>query len=235
MTAAERGGPIVALVPMRHHSERVPGKNYRPVAGRPLYVYILEALQQVSEVSQIVVDTDSPTIRDGVAERFPSVRILDRPESLRGDAVPMNDILVHDAEQVPAGLYLQTHSTNPLLQPATIGSALAALRASPDHDSLFAVTRLQARLWSAEGRPINHDPGELLRTQDLPAVFLENSCLYLVERTALLSRRNRLGQNPLLFAIDPAEAWDIDEEFDVTIAECLIRDRQRRMAQGGAG
>lgn len=233
MGEGDKGGPIVALVPMRHHSERVPGKNYRPVAGKPLYAYILDVLHQVPEVSQIVVDTDSPTIRDGVAERFPSVRILERPEELRGDAVPMNDILVHDAGQVPAGLYLQTHSTNPLLRPATITRAIAAFRAAPDHDSLFSVTRVQARLWSPEGRPINHNPAELLRTQDLPAVFLENSCLYLVGRTDLLARRNRLGRNPLLFPIDAAEAWDIDEELALKIAECLLQDRERGRAQGG--
>lgn len=234
MSAAERDGPIVALVPMRHHSERVPGKNYRELAGRPLYGYILEALQHVPEVAQIVVDTDSPTIREGVARQFPSVRILDRPEDLRGDAVPMNEILVHDAGQVRAGMYLQTHSTNPLLRPATVSRAIAAFRSAPDHDSLFTVTRVQARLWSGDGKGINHDPGELRRTQDLPAVFLENSCLYLVERTVLLARRNRLGRNPLLFAVDGAEAWDIDEELDLKIAECLLRDRDRREAQGGA-
>ncbi len=235
MDESDKAGPIVALVPMRHHSKRVPGKNYRPLAGRPLYAYILDVLHQVPEVSQVVVDTDSPTIREGVAEQFPLVRILERPEGLRGDAVPMNDIMIHDAGEVPAGLYLQTHSTNPLLRPATISRAIAILRAAPDHDSLFSVTRIQARLWSAEGRPMNHNPAELLRTQDLPAVYLENSCLYLVGRTVLLARRSRLGQNPLLFPIDEAEAWDIDEELDVKIAECLLQDRDRGTAQGGGG
>ena len=226
--------PLVALVPMRHHSQRVPGKNYREVAGQPLYSYILEVLLQCPEVDQIVVDTDSPTIQDGVAERFPSVRILGRPEALRGDAIPMNEILVHDAREVPAAMYLQTHTTNPLLRPETISRAIQTLRVSPEHDSLFSVTQLQARLWSAEGKPINHDPRQLLRTQDLPGVFLENSCLYLVGREGLLARRNRLGRNPLMFPLDAAEAWDIDDEVDLTIVECLLRDRGRpRSIDGG--
>jgi len=233
MGESEKAGPIVALVPMRHHSERVPGKNYRLVAGRPLYAYILDVLSQVPELSQIVVDTDSQTIREGLADKFPSVRILERPEALRGDYVPMNDILVHDAGKVPAGMYLQTHSTNPLLRPATISRAIAALRAAPDHESLFSVTRVQARLWSAEGIPINHNPAELLRTQDLPPMFLENSCLYLVGREDLLTRRNRLGRNPLMFPLDAAEAWDIDEEFDLKVVECLLRERGRRPSIGG--
>lgn len=225
---------LVALVPMRHHSQRVAAKNYREVAGRPLYAYILEVLLRCPELDQIIVDTDSPTIQDGVAAKFPSVRILVRPEGLRGDAIPMNEILVHDALQAPAAMYLQTHTTNPLLRPETISRAIEALRARPEHDSLFSVTRLQARLWSAEGKPINHNPLELLRTQDLPPIFLENSCLYLVRRENLLTRRNRLGRNPLMFPVDALEAWDIDEEFDLQVVECLLRERGGRPSIGGA-
>jgi CMP-N-acetylneuraminic acid synthetase len=173
---------LVALVPMRHASERIPGKNYREVAGRPLYAYILESLLGCPEIELIVVDTDSPPVREGVAKAFPEVRLLDRPEDLRAADIPMNQIIAHDVTVVPAELYLQTHSTSPLLRPATISAAIQAFRNAPDHDSLLSVTALYARLWSPEGEPINHDPGRLLRTQDLPPVYLENSCLYVFRR-----------------------------------------------------
>ena len=224
---AWRTGTIVALVPMRHHSERVPEKNYREMAGQPLYAHILNVLQGCPELDRIVVDTDSPVIRKGITQRFPKIQILERPPELRGDNVPMNEILVYDASQVPADLYLQTHSTNPLLRPETISRALHALRSSREHDSLFSVTRLQERLWTAGGDAVNHDPELLVRTQDLPATYLENSCLYLVGREVLLARKNRIGRHPLLFPIDPAEAWDIDEELDMQIAECLLQARSR--------
>jgi len=120
-----RGEPrIVALVPMRHHSQRVPGKNYRPLAGKPLYVYILTTLFACEEIAEIVVDTDSPIIKQSVASDFPTVRVIDRPEHLRGDDVPMNEVLQYDIMQVSASFYLQTHSTNPLLRPETISRAL---------------------------------------------------------------------------------------------------------------
>ena len=67
---------IVALVPMRHDSVRVPGKNYRPIAGKPLYHHILETLLACPEISRVVVDTDSPVILDGLAKDFPSVTAL---------------------------------------------------------------------------------------------------------------------------------------------------------------
>jgi CMP-N-acetylneuraminic acid synthetase len=215
---------IVALVPMRHHSQRVPGKNYRPLAGKPLFHHITSTLLACPEVSRVVVDTDSPPIMQGLREHFPSVLLLERPEHLRGDAVSMNEILIYDTSQVQADYYLQTHSTNPLLRPATISHAIQAFfEHLSGYDSLFSVTRIQTRLWDQDGHAINHDPSVLLQTQDLPPIYEENSCMYIFDRPTLLNRRNRLGQRPMMFEVDSAEAWDIDEELDFSITEFLMQ------------
>ncbi len=217
---------IVALVPMREHSERVPGKNYRLLAGRPLFHYIIESLLACPQISEVVVDTDSPGIQRGLAQDFPAVRVLERPQHLRAGEIPMNTILLHDTAQVPADLYLQTHSTNPLLQPATIQAAIEAFRADPSKDSLFTVTALQTRLYDGAGAAINHNPRELLRTQDLPPVYEENSCLYLFTRDNLERYDHRIGATPLMFPIPREEAWDIDEELDFQVVDFLMRRRQ---------
>ncbi|MDP2993520.1 MAG: acylneuraminate cytidylyltransferase family protein, partial [Anaerolineales bacterium] len=150
---------LAALVPMRHHSQRVPGKNYRPLAGKPLYQHIIETLLAVPEISTVVVDTDSEPILDGLRRDFPQVRLLPRPEHLRADAIPMNEILLYDTSQVQADYYLQTHSTNPLLKPATVSRAIQTILSDfPAHDSLFSVTRLQTRLYDQHGQALNHDP-----------------------------------------------------------------------------
>ena len=215
---------IAALVPIRHHSQRVPGKNYRPLAGKPLFHHILSTLLACPEISQVVVDTDSPPVMEGLRQHFPSVHILQRPEALRADTVPMNEILMYDTSQVEADLYLQTHTTNPLLRQETVSRAIQTLLASyPAYDSLFSVTRLQTRLWDALGRAINHNPAILLQTQDLPPVYEENSCMYIFSRETLLKRRNRLGERPLMFEIEAAEAWDIDEELDFAITDFLMK------------
>lgn len=215
---------IAALVPMRHHSQRVPGKNIRLLDGRPLYQHILSTLQNVPEIGQIVVDTDSDEIITGIKKNFPQVVVINRPDDLRADTIPMNEILMHDTSQVEADLYLQTHSTNPLLRAATISKAINTLvSVFPAYDSLFSVTPLKTRLWDQLGRPINHNPDILLQTQDLPPVFEENSCIYLFTRANLIQRRNRIGERPYLFAIDPAEAWDIDEEIDFKLVELMIK------------
>ncbi len=219
---------IAALVPMRHSSERVPGKNYRPMAGKPLYHYILETLQAVPEITHILVDTDSPTILTGVAEHFPRVIALERPPHLRAGEIPMNEVLLNTTGQVEADWYLQTHSTNPLLKPETISRAIQQLLASyPSYDSLFGVTRLQTRLWNSLTLPVNHNPNILLRTQDLPPIYEENSCLYMFRRETLVQRRNRLGERPLMFEIDRNEAWDIDEELDFKVTEFLVQQTKR--------
>ena len=113
---------------MRHHSQRVPGKNFRDLAGKPLFHYILETLKQCPEISQIAVNTDSDLIQQDIARNYPEIMVIDRPERLRADSIPMNEILMYDTTQVTADLYLQTHSTNPLLKAATVSKAIKEFR-----------------------------------------------------------------------------------------------------------
>jgi CMP-N-acetylneuraminic acid synthetase len=129
---------------------------------------------------------------------------------------------------VQADFYLQTHSTNPLLRTETISEAIDQfLTGYPAYDSLFSVTRLQSRLWDQLGRAINHNPNILLQTQDLPPVYEENSCIYIFTRQLLLARRNRIGERPMLYEIEAAEAWDIDDEVDFAITDFLLTHRSK--------
>ena len=218
---------LIALVPMRHNSQRVPGKNYRDLAGKPLYQHIIETLLAVSDINDIVVDTDSDPVMNGLRINFPQVRIINRPEHLRADNTPMNEILIHDTGQYPADFYLQTHSTNPLLKAETISKAIQSFNENyPKLDSLFSVTRWQTRFYDKEGNAVNHNPRELIQTQDLPPMYEENSCIYIFNRENLIAKRHRIGDHPLMFEIPRLEAVDIDEESDFQIADLLMR-RQR--------
>ena len=219
---------LVALVPMRHHSQRVPGKNYRLLAGKPLFQHVIETLLAVPEITQIAVDTDSEPVMERLGAEFPQVTIIHRPQHLRADTVPMNDILIYDTGQFQADFYLQTHSTNPLLKPETVSRAIQSLLSDyPRHDSLFSVTRWQTRLYFQDGQAINHDPTFLIQTQDLPPVYEENSCLYIFTRENLIKRHHRIGETPIMFEIDADEAWDIDEELDFAITDFLLRRKKQ--------
>lgn len=223
---------IVALVPMRHDSVRVKGKNYRDLAGKPLFRHIVDHLLQCPLISKVVIDTDSQTIVD-LCRGLDGVKLIPRPEHLTADTVPMNEVLLHDTAEVRADYYLQTHSTNPLLSTETITKAIETfLDNRLVYDSLFSVTRLQTRIWDPLARAVNHNPAILLRTQDLPPLFLENSCVYLFTRDTLVSRRNRIGERPLMFEIDAIEGWDIDDETGFAVAEALVEHRTRKHAAG---
>jgi CMP-N-acetylneuraminic acid synthetase len=216
---------IAALVPMKHHSQRVPEKNYREIAGKPLFHYILQTLEQVPEIDLICVDTDSIVIKQGILESFPAVKVIDRPLDLRADEIPMNRIIEHDMSLIGAEVYLQTHSTNPLLKPQTISKAIDHyLKNQNQHDSLFSVTRLQTRLYNQQGKALNHNPAELLQTQDLPPIFEENSCIYIFTEQGMIKSGHRIGNSPIMFEIDDAEAWDIDTLFDLQIVNLLLTE-----------
>jgi len=222
---------IVAIVPMRHTSERVPGKNFRSFCGRPLFHRIVDVLLSCPEIETVMIDTDSNFILEDAARAYPSVVLYRRPEHLRDGMIAMNDVLTNSVAQLEADYYLQTHSTNPLLSSSTVSKAISTfLDGRPKYDSLFSVTRLQTRLWSANAKPINHNPSELLRTQDLDPVFEENSCMYLFSKVSLLKNKNRIGERPMLFEIDRLEAQDIDEEPDFTIAEVMFENAQHKGA-----
>ena len=216
---------IVALVPMRHSSERVLGKNYRSFAGKPLFFHIIESLIQSKFIETIIIDTDSPNIIELTKQNFPKIKILERPDHLKDGSVPMNDVLLNIINQVPADFYLQTHSTNPILSTKTIDEGIKSfINKYPLFDSLFTVTKRNIRYWDILARPINHNQNILLRTQDLPPIFEENSCMYIFTKEILLRKHNRIGDRPLLFEMDEIEAQDIDVELNFKVAEFLYKE-----------
>ena len=100
---------LVALLPMRHTSERVPGKNYRPFGdGRPLFHHMVQVMLDCPQIEKIIIDTDSPTVKEQCAEKFPSVMVIDRPAHLMSGMTPMNDVLLHDISQVDSEFYLSS-------------------------------------------------------------------------------------------------------------------------------
>lgn len=226
MMNVDQGVPsITALVPMKGHSERVPGKNLRAMCHKPLLYWILNSLSKSKFIDRIVVNTDSPEIAR-VATTLFDVTIIDRPTDLQGDFFVANDLIAYDLSQFPdVDYFLQTHSTNPLLKTETIDRAITAFFRQSKCDSLFSVTELHTRLFWSEGTPVNHDPSKLIRTQDLEPIYEENSCLYIFSRESFNTKKNRIGESPMLFPIDRFEAVDIDEEFDFLLAESLLFTR----------
>ncbi|MEM6942211.1 MAG: acylneuraminate cytidylyltransferase family protein [Pseudomonadota bacterium] len=225
-------GRVVALLPMKANSVRVKSKNFRSFAGRPLYQWILETLLQLDEIDEVVINTDAQA--ELAAHGFDAIEhggrvtIRSRPKAIRGDLVSMNRVIADDLAHVPADIYLMTHTTNPLLSPETVSRAFDAFRAASAAgraDSLFTVNRVQTRFYRADGSAVNHDPENLIRTQDLEPWFEENSNLYLFTATSFAATGARIGQRPMLFETPKLEALDIDGPDDWALAEAVALRR----------
>jgi CMP-N-acetylneuraminic acid synthetase len=224
--------PTIALLPMKAHSARVSGKNFRDFAGKPLFRWILDTLLEVKEIDRIVINTDA---REILAEKglvdTDRILIRDRKPEICGDFVSMNLVIADDLENVTADAYLMTHTTNPLLSAGTIRGALESYVASVTsgaHDSLFTVNKFQTRFYRADGSPVNHDPDNLIRTQDLEPWFEENSNLYIFSRESFAATNARIGKSPILFETPRGESADIDDQEGWDIAETLAKAGRRR-------
>jgi len=213
---------LTALIPMKGHSERVPKKNLKPFNGKPLYHWVVRACQEAKGIDKIVIDTDCPFIKADISDNFSDIIVIDRPLEIQGDYVSMNDIIEHDLNCLDGDYFLQTHSTNPLLKSTTIDASIEQFFENLEKfDSLFSVTKWQTRLYWGDVAPINHNPKELLRTQDLPPVFEENSNFYLFSRSSFKNSGKRIGISPNLFVMNKMEAFDIDNPEDFIMAELL--------------
>lgn len=221
---------IIALLPMKGNSERVPNKNLKKFNGIPLYHKIANTLLKSDYIERVVINTDSENIKNDAVKNFgDKILLIDRPKKIQGDFVSMNNIIEYDLNILDGyNHFLQTHSTNPLLKTETLNSAIEKYfegLIKNQYDSLFSVTRFQTRFYWKSGEPINHNPEELIRTQDLPIMYEENSNFYIFSRDSFSNNNmKRIGCQPYLFEMDKLEAVDIDEPVDFTIAELFYKN-----------
>lgn len=195
----------------------------RLLCGRPLFHWILDSLNESSVIDEIIINTDSIEIANSAESHF-NVTIHMRPDYLKN--IHSNEayqIMNYDLKLTEGDYFIQSHSTNPLLKSDTIKAAVKTYFHNLDrYDSLFAVTALQTRLFDHKYRALNHNPHKLIKTQDLPHVYEENSCIYIFSRESFVENKNRIGAKPFLYPINRYQAVDIDEEYDFLLAETIM-------------
>lgn len=213
---------IVALMPLKANSVRVPRKNFRNFKGRALVHWMLNSLLSIDWISEVVINTDAEAelaavgvVDGGYDDR---VKIRRRDEALRGDLVSMNRILEDDIRTIKADAYVMTHTTNPLLSANTIMAAMEKFKAA-DCDSLFTVNRHQTRFYREDASAVNHDPNNLIPTQDLEPWYEENSNLYIFTRESFAKTGARIGVRPEMYVTPALESLDIDTLEDWRMAE----------------
>ena len=219
---------ICALIPIKHNSERVPGKNFKLFNGKPLFYWIIKTILSVSEINQIVIDTDSTIIKTKFLEYFQThidtkkIIIYNRPESLCGGHVATNKLFMNVIKDLnlTADIFFQTHTTNPLLKPNTIKEAITIFIKN-NCNSLFSVKKHQTRFYDKDGKDINHNRFILIPTQELDPIYEENSCIYLFTKKSLFQNKARISKDAYLFEMSDIESTDIDWPEDFTTAEII--------------
>jgi CMP-N-acetylneuraminic acid synthetase len=211
-------------MPMKGTSERVPNKNLKIFNGKPLYHVVMDTLLESKYISNVVVNTDGEKLKLDILSNYKErVKVLDREPEVCGNYVSMNKVIESDLNKTDGTIYIQTHSTNPLLKASTIDSAIEkmiSLLESNKNASVFSVSRTQKRFYNKDATPMNHDP-KMLVTQHLEPIYEENSCFFIFTKESFFNNESRIGSVPFMFEIDKIESTDIDEPEDFIIAEAL--------------
>ncbi len=219
---------VIALVPLKRNSERLKGKNIKPFCGLPLYHIIFSTLQKCDFVEKIVANVDCEEIAQDLQKHFSKVIIIKRPPHLLGEMVTMNTLIEYDITKVESNHFLQTHCTNPLLTENTLKEAISLyFNSLNSYDSLFSVSKIQSRLYREDNSPVNHNPTEMLRTQDMESIYQENSNLFIFSRQSFQKAgNNRIGLAPRRYIQNKIESVDIDYEEDFVLAELIYENRK---------
>lgn len=210
----------VAFVPIRLNSQRVEGKNLRPLGGEPLMCHILRTLLEVERIDEVWVFCSDKRVRGILPE---GVRFLRRSEELDRDTTLGREIYDSFTQQVEADLYVLAHATSPFIRPETIGSALSKVL-SGEYDSAFSAERIQTFAWY-EGRPLNYSLDAIPRTQTIEPVYIETSAFFIFPGELWRHRHRRIGDRPWMAVVDRVEGLDIDYPEDFTMAEIIAAGR----------
>lgn len=208
---------IVAIVPMKLNNRRLPQKNTKRFTnGKPLCSYILSTLLEIDKIDEVYVYCSNPEIKEFIPNK---VKFLQRSESLDKDTTSMTEVLTCFTKEVPADIYVMTHTTAPFISKESIQKGLESV-VSGKYDSSFAAKKLQDFLWM-EGKPFNYTLDNIPRTQDLQPIYEETSGFYIYTHDVMTELHRRIGENPFIVEIGEIESIDIDEVEDFIIADAV--------------
>jgi len=207
----------ICCLPVKSKSTRVPRKNFQPINGIPLYIIAIQKLK-ASSFDYFYVDSDSSEVSDYCA--LNDIPFVQRSKQLASDAANGNHLILDSIQRFPGfDYYFQLFATAPFLTVSSINACISGL-SSTDYDSVFTALEKTTWYWS-NGRPLNYDPCQLPRSQDVSKIYLETTGLYGIAGHIAVERACRIGFNPLLYCVTEVEAFDIDTTSDLDHARLL--------------
>lgn len=211
---------VKALIPIKLGSQRIPGKNIKPFYdGTPLMAFIQNVCLPSDRINETYIYCSDESVQEYI---LPGVKFLKRPEFLNADNINANDIIKEFMKSVDADIYVNAHTTSPFAKVETINTCIDKV-ASGLYDSAFCAESLKTFMWQ-NGVPINFNPDNFPRTQDLPLIYAETSIAYVFSKETFKKYHRRVGIKPYIHEVDKIEAIDIDYPVDFEIANTIYKE-----------
>lgn len=216
---------IIALIPLRGGSKSIPGKNIKPLAGKPLCAWALEAAFQSGIFERLIVSTDSEEIAGVVKAIGIPLEVIMRPAEYATDTATTESVMLHVASRVDFEVMATIQVTSPLTRPVDFAAAYEQFK-KQEADALVACARLKRFFWSDEGQPLNYDPLNRPMRQQFKGTLWETGAFYFTKRRILEEYRCRLGGKIAVYELPQDTAVDIDEPEDWEHLERIIARSQ---------
>ena len=211
---------IVAFIPAKGSSERVPSKNLRILDGEYLFRRKIRQLLACQLIDEVWLDTESDDLISKASDL--PIKVLKRDPSLATNNTDGHQMFENECMHVPhADIVIQALCTAPFVDDTTITKGLQQLLAEPEKDSLIAVTKAKQYLW--EGNDPAYGSGRVPNSIDLPETIVEAMSLYMVRRTSPDFPMKRYGRTPIFLELDTREAIDINHIEDLELSEMVCR------------
>ena len=214
----------VCIVPIKKNSKRIKGKNFKLIAGKPLYTYLLSKLK-FCNFDEVYIDSDSDVIKNYALKN--NFKFINRLKKLSKDTANGNHLLNYHSRIIKADLYFQLFVTAPLLSVHNINKCITKLKNSKKNDSIFTIVKEFSYYWF-DGKSINYKNNTLPRSQDLDPVIRETTGLYGITNDALKKRKCRIGYKPMMHEISKYEAIDIDNKVDLLFLDNFIKNNKNK-------
>lgn len=220
--------PMMAVIPARGGSKRLPSKNLHPLAGQPLVAHTIRQAIEARWVAAVFVSTDSAEIAE-MAEAH-GASVIRRPDDIAGDTASSESAMLHaldaiEAEHGSQQAVMMLQCTSPVRRRRDIDDAIEQFFAERA-DSLLSACRTKHFLWRRNPSgafPINYDLGFRPRSQDIEAQFQENGSIYITKTDLLRKSGNRLGGRIAVYEMDFWSQFEIDDANDLALIEWIFQ------------
>ena len=207
---------VVAFVPIKLNSERLPNKNILPLGDVPLCHHMLETLLKVKAIEDVYVFCSDETVINYLPK---GVHFLKRDSALDDNLVKGATIYKSFIEMIEADIYVLAHVTSPFINATSVESALDKVM-SGKYDSAFSVKKELGMIWYKD-KPLNFDLNDIPRTQDIEPIFIETGAFFIFQRDLFSIHKRRVGFKPYMAVTDLIESVDIDYPEDYELAKAI--------------